>query len=78
MPQIALDCERRWSMVNITNKEKEECQVWVIDYRGYIFYEAQLRPDEDLELDLKELAFGIYKMIFKTAHTSYIQEFVKY
>jgi len=65
-------------MVNITNKEKEECKVWVIDYRGYIHYKAELLPNENVEFDLKELAFGIYRMIFKTAHTSFIQEFVKY
>ena len=65
-------------MLSITNKEKEECSVWVIDYRGYIHYKANLKPEESLELDLKELVFGIYRMIFKTQHTSFIQEFVKY
>jgi len=65
-------------MLNIVNKEKEACSVWVIDYRGRIFYEASLEPDESLDLDLKELVFGIYRMIFKTEHTSFIQEFVKY
>lgn len=65
-------------MLSITNKEKEECSVWVIDFRGYIHYKASLRPDERLYLDLKEFASGIYRMIFKTEHTSYIQEFVKY
>jgi hypothetical protein len=65
-------------MLSITNKENEECSVWVIDYRGYIHYKASLLPDEHLDLDLKELVFGIYRMIFKTKHTSFIQEFVKY
>lgn len=65
-------------MLSITNKEKEACNVWVIDFRGCIHYEANLQPDESLDLDLKNLVFGIYRMIFKTEHTSFIQEFVKY
>jgi len=65
-------------MLSITNKEKEECSVWVIDCRGYIHYKASLQPNESLDLDLKQLVFGIYRMIFKTEHTSFIQEFVKY
>ena len=65
-------------MLSIVNKENEECSVWVIDYRGFIHYKTNLKPEEDLELDLKEFAFGIYTMIFKTKHTSFIQEFVKY
>jgi len=65
-------------MLNITNKEKEECKIWVIDYRGFIHYKASLKPNESLDLDLKELVFGIYRMIFKTEHTSFMQEFVKY
>lgn len=65
-------------MLSITNKENEECRVWVIDYRGYVHYKASLQPDEQLDLDLKKLVFGIYKMIFKTKSTSFIQEFVKY
>ena len=65
-------------MLSITNKEREECSVWVIDYRGFIHYKTSLKPTEDLQLDLKEFAFGIYRMIFKTEHTSFIQEFVKY
>jgi len=50
----------------------------VIDFRGYIHYKANLKPDESMDLDLKELMFGVYRMIFKTEHTSFIQEFVKY
>ncbi len=65
-------------MLSITNKEKEECSVWVIDLKGYIHYKTSLMPDEALYLDIKEFAFGIYRMIFKTEHTSFIQEFVKY
>ncbi len=65
-------------MLSITNKEKEACDIWLIDYRGYIHYKASLQPDESMELDIKQLMFGIYRMIFKTEHTSYIQEFVKY
>lgn len=65
-------------MLSITNKEQEECNVWVIDFRGFIHYKANLQPNESLDLDLKELVFGIYRMIFKTEHTSFIQEFVKY
>lgn len=65
-------------MLSITNKENEECKVWVIDYRGYIHYKANLKPNESLDPDLKQFVFGIYRMIFKTEHTSFIQEFVKY
>jgi hypothetical protein len=65
-------------MLSITNKEKEDCNVWVIDYRGYIHYKANLKPDESMDFDLKKLMFGVYRMIFKTEHTSFIQEFVKY
>jgi hypothetical protein len=67
-----------FEMLSITNKEKEDCNVWVIDFRGYIHYKANLKPDESMDLDLKELMFGVYRMIFKTEHTSFIQEFVKY
>jgi len=62
----------------ITNKEKEDCSIWIIDYRGYIHYKTSLKPDEQLELDIKQFVFGVYRMIFKTKHTSFIQEFVKY
>jgi hypothetical protein len=65
-------------MLSITNKEREQCSVWVIDYRGYIHYKTSLQPDEHLNLDLQQFAFGIYRMIFKTEHTSFMQEFVKY
>ncbi|HRO41675.1 MAG TPA: hypothetical protein PL009_02495 [Flavipsychrobacter sp.] len=65
-------------MLSITNKEQEECKVWVIDCRGYIHYQADLKPNEKLDLDLKGLVFGIYRMIFKSENTSFIQEFVKY
>lgn len=65
-------------MLSITNKEKEECNVWVVDFRGFIYYKTSLKPDEDWQIDLKGLAFGIYRMIFKTKYTSHIQEFVKY
>jgi hypothetical protein len=65
-------------MLRIVNKEKEECSVWVIDYRGFIHYKTSLKPNEQLVLDLKELVFGVYRMIFKTEHTSFIQEIVKY
>ena len=75
---IALAVKRKEEMVNITNKETEECSVWVIDYRGFIHYKTSLKPNEDLKLDLKQFAFGIYRIIFKTKHTSFIQEFVKY
>ena len=65
-------------MLSITNKEKEECSVWVVDFKGFIYYKTSLKPEEHWQLDLKELAFGIYRMIFKTKNTSFIQEFVKY
>lgn len=65
-------------MLSIKNKENEDCSIWVVDFKGFIHYKTELKPDEDWQLDLKELAFGIYKMIFKSKHTSFIQEFVKY
>lgn len=65
-------------MLHITNKEKKQCNVWVIDYKGFIHYEASLQPNESLQLAPRTWVFGIYRIIFKTESTSYIQEFVKY
>lgn len=69
---------KREGMLSITNREREECSVWVVDFRGNIYFKTNLKPNEDLLLDIKQFAFGIYRMIFKTEHTSFIQEFVKY
>lgn len=66
------------AVLNITNKEKEDCKIWIVDYSGNIYYKTDLKPDESFEFDIRKLVFGIYRMVFKTKHTSFIQEFVKY
>lgn len=65
-------------MISIKNKEQEDCQVQLIDVRGRIYYETQMKPNAKLEIDLKALARGIYMLIFCTTNTSFVQQVIKY
>jgi len=65
-------------MINIKNKEREECSVLLVDINGYICYEAYIQPNDNLELDIRNFLSGIYTLIFKTTHTSFAQQIVKY
>lgn len=65
-------------MINIKNKEKEECDVLVVDINGKICYKDRIQPQADIEIDINKFLSGIYTLIFKTAHTSFIQQIVKY
>lgn len=65
-------------MINIKNKETEECEVMVVDMNGNICYENSIQPNDDLELDINSFFAGIYTLIFRTHHTSFVQQIVKY
>ena len=65
-------------MINIINKEPEECVVLLVDMNGYIHYETMLEPEAGLDLDLRSLLTGIYTLIFQTTNTSFTQHIVKY
>jgi hypothetical protein len=65
-------------MINIKNKETEECAVMVVDMNGNICYEDRIQPNDDLELDINSFLAGIYTLIFKTDNTSFVQQIVKY
>ena len=65
-------------MISIKNKEPEECLVLMVDINGNIRYEKTIQANEDLELDIETFARGIYTLIFKTMHTSFVQNFIKY
>ncbi|WP_276131986.1 T9SS type A sorting domain-containing protein [Polluticoccus soli] len=65
-------------MINIINKEMEECEVMLVDINGYVHYETVLAPNAGLDIDLRELLTGIYTLIFQTTHTSFTQQIVKY
>lgn len=65
-------------MISIKNKEREECQLIVVDQKGRIYYETYMEPEAKLTLDIKELFTGIYTLIFKTENTSFTQQIVKY
>jgi uncharacterized protein YuzE len=65
-------------MINIQNKEKEECLLMVVDMNGRVCAETYMEPEANLILDIKDLLSGIYTLIFKTEHTSYTQQILKY
>ena len=65
-------------MINIINKEPEECAVLVVDMNGYVCYETMIQPNEGLDIEINKFLSGIYTLIFKTTHTSFIQQIVKY
>ncbi len=65
-------------MINIQNKEQEECLVMVVDMNGRVYCETYMQPNDNLTLDIKELFSGIYNLVFKTATTSRVQQIVKY
>jgi hypothetical protein len=65
-------------MINIQNKEQEECLVMVVDMSGRVYCETYMQPNDNLTLDIKELFSGIYNLVFKTATTSRVQQIVKY
>jgi hypothetical protein len=65
-------------MLSIKNREQEDCSVWMVDMNGYICYEGNIKPNDDIELDIKTYRSGIYTLIFKTEHTSYKQNVIKY
>ena len=65
-------------MINIKNKEREECTVLLVDMNGLVCYEAYIQPNDDLELDIRRFLSGIYTLIFKTTSTSLVQQIVKY
>jgi hypothetical protein len=65
-------------MLSIKNKEQEECDVLVVDINGNVCYENHIKPLGDIEIDLNRFLAGIYTLIFKTTHTSFVQQIVKY
>lgn len=65
-------------MINIQNKEQEECLVMVVDMSGRVYCETYMQPNDNLTLDIKELFSGIYNLVFKTSTTSRVQQIVKY
>lgn len=65
-------------MINIKNKEKEECSLLLVDMTGRVYCDTMLQPDDNLTLDIKELLSGIYTLIFKTETTSFTQQIVKF
>lgn len=65
-------------MINIENKEQEECLLMVVDMHGRVCAETHLEPLSSLTLDIKDLFAGIYHLVFKTETTSRVQQIVKY
>lgn len=65
-------------MINIKNKEPEECTLMLVDLNGRIHYEAVMQPNDNLNIELKNLLTGIYTLIFQTENTSFVQQIVKY
>lgn len=65
-------------MINIKNKEPEECSLLLVDMNGRVYCDTMLQPDDNLTLDIKELLSGIYTLIFKTENTSFTQQIVKF
>jgi hypothetical protein len=65
-------------MINIINKEQEDCVVMLVDIYGRVCYETMIQPNHYLDLDIQALFTGIYTLIFKTTNTSFIQQIVKY
>ncbi len=65
-------------MISIKNKEPEECAVLLVDMNGRVCYQASIQPQGYLDLDIQKLLSGIYTLIFKTEHTGFTQQIVKY
>ncbi len=65
-------------MIKIRNEEQEICSLMLVDMKGRIYCETLLEPLEKLTLDIGALLSGIYMLVFKTDHTSYTQQIVKY
>ena len=65
-------------MINIQNKEQQECAVMLVDMNGNICYQTEIQPNDYLDLDINSLLGGIYTLIFSTEKTRYIQQIVKY
>ncbi len=65
-------------MINIKNKEQEECTLMLVDINGRVHYETMMQPDDHLTLDIRDLFTGIYTLIFKTENTSFTQQIMKY
>lgn len=65
-------------MINIKNKEPEECTLMLVDTNGCVHYEAVMQPNDNLTIELRDLLTGIYTLIFETENTSFIQQIVKY
>lgn len=65
-------------MINIKNKEKEECLLMVVDMQGRVWAETYMQPQDSLTLDIKDMFAGIYNLVFKTETTSRVQQIVKY
>lgn len=65
-------------MISISNKEKEECAVLLVDMNGRVCYQTYIQPDDNIELDIHRFLSGIYTLIFKTTNTSFTQQIVKY
>jgi hypothetical protein len=66
------------TMINIKNKEREECSVLMVDMSGRVCYEAYIQPNDYLDLDIRQFLSGIYTLIFRTTNTSFAQQIVKY
>lgn len=65
-------------MINIKNKEPEECAVLLVDMNGRICYQSYIEPNANLDIDLNSLMAGIYTLIFSTETTKLVQQIVKY
>lgn len=65
-------------MINIKNKEAEECTLMLVDINGRVHYETIMQPNDQLDIELRTLITGIYTLIFKTESTSFMQQIVKY
>ena len=65
-------------MISIKNKEKEQCNVRLVDIGGMVHYETNMDPHTSMDLDLATFSTGIYFLVFCTQHTSFIQELIKY
>ena len=46
-------------MINIKNKEPEECAVLLVDMNGRICYQSYIEPNANLDIDLNSLMAGI-------------------
>ena len=69
---------RSKEMINIKNKEKEQCLLMVVDMQGRVCAQTYVEPESNIILDIKDLLSGIYTLIFKTETTSHSQQILKY